>query len=154
MTGASANRPRRPDELGIIGRLSAPRKVEVLASPDRLESWKEIAAYLNRSERTVRRWEEREGLPVHRLQHDKRGSVYAYARELDAWRESRRPLVNAESSDAPTAGPSSRRRWMWIATGSVLVVAAALGGYWTFVRPAPPPARRTFNPEAVRLTEL
>jgi hypothetical protein len=31
-----------------------------------LESWKQIAAYLDRSERTVRRWEASEGLPVHR----------------------------------------------------------------------------------------
>src|SRR6266478_8074277 len=28
---------------------------------DRLDSWKEIAAYLRRDERTVRRWEELEG---------------------------------------------------------------------------------------------
>jgi tetratricopeptide (TPR) repeat protein len=78
------------------------RKVERLSVPDRLDSWKEIAAYLNRSERTVRRWEEREELPVHRLQHDKRGSVYAYARELDAWRASRR-LVDDVPDDAPAA---------------------------------------------------
>ena len=45
---------------------------------------------LNRSEKTVRRWEEKEGLPVHRLLHEKRGSVYAYADELDAWWESRK----------------------------------------------------------------
>src|SRR5258708_7407824 len=35
---------------------------------DRLDSWKEIAAYLNCSERTVRRCEE-DGLPVHRHTH-------------------------------------------------------------------------------------
>jgi hypothetical protein len=58
----------------------------------RLESWKEISSYLGRSERTVRRWEETEELPVHRLHHEKRGSVYAYASELDAWRESRSHL--------------------------------------------------------------
>jgi adenylate cyclase len=56
----------------------------------RLDSWKEIAAYLNRGARTVQRWEREEGLPVHRLQHDKLGSVYAYAAELDAWWAGRR----------------------------------------------------------------
>src|SRR5215467_4027135 len=56
----------------------------------RLDSWKEIASYLNRSEKTVRRWEENEGLPVHRLLHEKRGSVYAYTDELDAWWKSRK----------------------------------------------------------------
>ena len=35
----------------------------------RLESWKEIAAYLGRDITTVRRWERREGLPVYRILH-------------------------------------------------------------------------------------
>jgi len=39
--------------------------------------------------RTVQRWEREEHLPVHRLQHDKLGSVYAYRSELDAWWASR-----------------------------------------------------------------
>lgn len=50
----------------------------------RLDSWKEIAAYLRRDERTVRRWEA-EGLPVHRKVHKKQASVYAYIGEIDAW---------------------------------------------------------------------
>ena len=41
----------------------------------RLESWKEIAAYLKSDATTVRRWEKREGLPVHRHVHDTRDSV-------------------------------------------------------------------------------
>lgn len=51
----------------------------------RLDSWKEIAAYLNRGTRTVQRWEREAGLPIHRLQHEKLGSVYAWRAELDAW---------------------------------------------------------------------
>jgi TolB-like protein/Flp pilus assembly protein TadD len=51
---------------------------------DRLDSWKEIAAYLNCSERTVRRWE-KEGLPVHRHAHKKKAAIYAYKAEVDAW---------------------------------------------------------------------
>lgn len=51
----------------------------------RLDSWKEIAAYLKRGARTVQRWEREEGLPVRRLQHGKLGSVYGYKPELDAW---------------------------------------------------------------------
>ena len=100
------------------------RKVEPLPVPDRLDSWKEIAAYLNRSERTVRRWEAREELPVHRLQHDKRGSVYAYVRELDAWRASRRLLED----DA--GRPPVRRvgvQW-WAAAAVVLIVLAIVIG--------------------------
>jgi TolB-like protein/Flp pilus assembly protein TadD len=61
----------------------------VLAPPaDRLDSWKEIAAYLNRGVRTVRRWEREEGLPVHRHVHRVLGSVYAFKSEVDAWRGS------------------------------------------------------------------
>jgi TolB-like protein/Flp pilus assembly protein TadD len=52
---------------------------------DRLDSWKEIASYLRRDVRTVQRWEKSEGLPVHRHQHDKLGSVYAYKAELEKW---------------------------------------------------------------------
>ncbi len=67
----------------------------------RLELWKEIASYLNRSEKTVRRWEESEGLPVHRLLHEKRSTVYAYSDELDAWWKSRKSqaAANVDSSD-------------------------------------------------------
>jgi hypothetical protein len=52
---------------------------------DRLESWKEIATYLNRGVSTVQRWEREEGLPAHRQHHDSLGSIYAYKHELEAW---------------------------------------------------------------------
>src|ERR1700759_5618112 len=50
-----------------------------------LESWKQIAAYLDRSERTVRRWEATEGLPVHRREHEKQDTVFAFRHEVEAW---------------------------------------------------------------------
>jgi len=56
----------------------------------RLESWKEIGAYLQRDSTTARRWEKEEGLPVHRHSHKSRASVYAYPSEIDAWRASRK----------------------------------------------------------------
>lgn len=130
------------------------RQVEVLSPKDRLESWKEIAVFLNRSERTVRRWEEREGLPVHRLAHDKRGSVYAYTWELERWRESRRQLLDAEPPDSPAAQNASRTgrsRW-WFAGASAVLAGAGLV-YWFGVRSAPA-ASQPLNPEAVRLVQL
>ena len=54
-------------------------------SSGRLDSWKEIAAYLHSSVRSARRWEQEEGLPVHRHPHGKGDSVYAFKTELDAW---------------------------------------------------------------------
>src|SRR5260370_38451823 len=76
----------------------------------RLESWKEIAAYLGRDVTTVRRWEKREGLPVHRLQHSRLGSVYAYTAELDAWRLERVPDVATGGMGAKQRPPTGRRR--------------------------------------------
>jgi len=61
------------------------------ADSERLDSWKEIAVYLRRDLRTVQRWEEHEGLPVHRHLHGKQGSVYAFRQELDAWLANRQP---------------------------------------------------------------
>src|SRR3954471_8681022 len=52
---------------------------------DRLDSWKDIAAYLKRDVSTVQRWEKRERMPVHRHVHDRLGSVYGFRAELDAW---------------------------------------------------------------------
>jgi hypothetical protein len=70
----------------------------------RLDSWKEIAGYLGRSEKTARRWEARERLPVHRPLHERAGSVYAYTNELDAWRNQRTATAaeNARTSDSDT----------------------------------------------------
>ncbi len=57
--------------------------------PKTLESWKQIAAYLERSERTVRRWEAAEGLPVHRHGHQRQDTVFAYKHEIDVWSRKR-----------------------------------------------------------------
>lgn len=54
-------------------------------SAQRLNSWKAIAAYLDRSVRTVRRWEADEGLPVHRHMHARQGTVYGLRDEIDRW---------------------------------------------------------------------
>jgi TolB-like protein/Flp pilus assembly protein TadD len=54
-------------------------------SEKRLNSWKEIASFLQKDVRTVQRWEKNERLPVHRKPHDKLSSVYAYESELEAW---------------------------------------------------------------------
>lgn len=85
--------------------------------PDRLTSWKEIAAYLGREVRTVQRWEKRERLPVHRHQHERGGTVYAFRGELDAWLASRSP----EAAPGPSPG---RPRASWRAQGRRIAVGA------------------------------
>jgi hypothetical protein len=53
--------------------------------PVMLNSWKEIASFLNRGVRTVQRWERELQLPVHRIGKGKRSPVYASAPELKFW---------------------------------------------------------------------
>ena len=104
---------------------------------DRLDSWKEIAAYLTRDVTTVQRWEKREGMPVHRHLHDKRGSVYALPEELDAWIHSRNlPVDEPEKkpeAEIPPIHPSNHgamaarktRLWLALAAGLCLCLLAA-----------------------------
>jgi TolB-like protein/Flp pilus assembly protein TadD len=92
---------------------------------DRLDSWKEIAAYLKRDERTVRRWEERESLPVHRHQHKSRAAIFAYKSELDAWWDNGRKRLEGQEP----AAVASRRAWfLWpaAATAAILVFVGAI----------------------------
>lgn len=106
------------------------------ASPTerQLDSWKEIAAYLGRDVTTVQRWEKREGMPVHRHVHDKRGSVHALPSELDTWLATRRPpldgqekLKEPEASHAPPRGRGQGHslRGLALAAATVLFVLAA-----------------------------
>jgi predicted ATPase len=76
----------------------------------RLESWKEIAGYLNRHVTTIRRWEKHEGLPAHRHRHAKLGSIYAYTRELDVWFESRREESGDPGAAAATGASKASER--------------------------------------------
>jgi Tol biopolymer transport system component len=107
---------------------------------DRLDSWKEIAAYLKRDVTTVQRWEKREGMPVHRHLHDRMGSVYASRTDLDAWMRSRNLRIahengdNGLSSNPPAAPPrpaisNFRTEWKFIlplAAGVALAIGAGL----------------------------
>ena len=116
-------------------------------APAALDSWKEIAGYVKRDVSTVQRWEKREGMPVHRHVHDKRGSVYALSSELDAWLQTRklrleeeekehRPETSVETSedaegDHQPSGISWARRWLVL---SGLAVLALLGAAYIMTR--------------------
>jgi Tol biopolymer transport system component len=99
------------------------------AQGQRLESWKEIASYLGRDVTTVRRWEKREGLPVHRLHHSKLGSVYAYTKELDAWREERASAAAADVSEVPLAKSTSLTGWRFVLPLAAAGVALVIGTF-------------------------
>jgi TolB-like protein/Tfp pilus assembly protein PilF len=115
--------------------------VEAVSTPNthpdprgrRLESWKEIAAYLGRDVTTVRRWERREGLPVYRILHSKLGSVYAYTTELDAWRDGR-AVVATHVADADPVLEIARhglRARRWLVVCGVAMLALLVVAYFT-----------------------
>jgi tetratricopeptide (TPR) repeat protein len=72
---------------------------EVKAPNRRLDSWKEIAAFFGRDERTVKRWEKDRNLPVHRLPGGSRARVFAFTEELERWMRA----VESPSGEVPKA---------------------------------------------------
>jgi Tol biopolymer transport system component len=105
---------------------------------DRLDSWKEIASYLNRDVTTVQRWEKREAMPIHRHLHDRMGSVYASRAELDAWSRSRNlratPTNGTNGACSPPpeplprpALPPPRKRWLPVLLAAALVAVLVIG---------------------------
>ncbi len=116
----------------------------------RLDSWKEIAAHFNRDVTTVQRWEKREGMPVHRHQHDRAGSIYAFTAELDAWARGRNvrpenvrdnanvnindvasPSAVTPASPLGSALPASHTHWRLILPLAALIALLAIAvSFW------------------------
>ncbi len=67
---------------------------------NRLDGWKEIAAYLGRAERTVKRWEAHRALPAYRVPGKGKRSVYAFTTQLDEWFKSSIDQAPAEEQEA------------------------------------------------------
>jgi TolB-like protein/tetratricopeptide (TPR) repeat protein len=122
------------------------------AHEHRLESWKEIATHVKRDVTTVQRWEKREGMPVHRHLHHKRGSVYAFPSELDDWLKTRKlrleigeVLVSPTGPMEADAVPEQLRRipWILILTGVSLLALLGTGAFlvWTPKNERPPKIR-------------
>ncbi len=108
---------------------------------DRLDSWKEIASYLKRDVTTVQRWEKREGMPVHRHQHDKIGSVYASRAELDVWmagrilrteQENGKHVLPSESAveHLPPTPSTFRSAWKFALLLATIGMVAIGAGLW------------------------
>jgi len=97
---------------------------------DRLDSWKKIGAYLKRDVSTVQRWERREAMPVHRHQHDKLGSVFAFRSELDSWWEGRHNLLSQDT--AGEGDPARAIPWSRLMPGLVGAALLVLLGALTW----------------------
>jgi len=97
-----------------------------------LESWKEIAAHLNRNVRTCQMWEQDHDLPVHRLDGSPKARVFAYPDELDRWLDKklheREPRAKASGDAKGRPELPTLPRWNkgLIAGLSMLAVAAVV----------------------------
>ena len=127
--------------------MTAPKK-------DILQGWKDIAAYVARDVRTVKRWEKQRGLPVRRMPGAGRANVYALIPDLDSWLSSTGPIdpeaenqanltdteesdqdisaaailaqpVDPPAPDVEAAPAPTNRRWAYVAAAVVCVGALA-----------------------------
>jgi hypothetical protein len=98
-----------------------------------LNSWKEIATYLEINVRTAQKWERERSMPVKRLP-GARGPVSANAAELDVWRNSVR---QAEQTTVPSPAPRKPKMWVWAA---LIVAFAGMSFGVIFLSHRPEPA--------------
>lgn len=125
---------------------------------ERLDSWKEIAAFLQRDVRTVQRWE-KSGLPVHRHSVSRLRSVYAYRSELEAWWGMQRPVLDSAPAlpvQAPAAGSGRVGRRTIVLTGilAAAVAAAVIAAYALRARPPSAEVAGPIAPVTVLFTRM
>lgn len=115
----------------------------------RLESWKEIAAFFHRDERTVRRWEKERSLPVYRMPGKARSSVYAFEDELARWLRVPNPgqAASGEKADSasmvrveasPQAKPRSSRKLTKLMIFTAAALAACVLAAFRLIHPHAP----------------
>ena len=61
-----------------------------------LQSWKQIANYIGRTERTVQRWEREFGFPIRRPSGKARSAVMALVSEIEEWTRGKPSLVEIQ----------------------------------------------------------
>ncbi len=96
----------------------------------RLTSWKEIAAFLGRDERTAKRWESSRGLPVRRMPGTGHSSVFAYADEIEAWMHAgaAATMPTESATEAKKNDEQIRTRWRIAPLVALVVVVIAATG--------------------------
>jgi Tol biopolymer transport system component len=125
----------RMSQHNVVTRRTRKMNPMVGIAKDRLDSWKEVSAYLGRSVRTLQRWEATAGLPVHRLAHEKRGSIYASKQELDAWWNSRG--VKLQAGDGHSVAPPTKRKLVGVLSGVGILVVAGVAVWRSSRDPRP-----------------
>lgn len=109
----------------------------------RFNSWKEIASFFGRDERTVRRWEKEHALPVRRIPSASKGRVFAYEGELQQWLSTCTSLNQASSAQDSqlkadverVSGLRTAEKWLAGCAIGVLLLVSVLA-YRSFRHPA------------------
>ncbi len=128
----------------------------------RLDSWKAIAAHLQRDEGTLRRWEQTRGLPIRRVPGKKGASVFAFISEIDAWLQSDPPETTPSATPVDlvpppafpptvvTTPPRPARRWVvTLAVGALAIAGASLWWWLGSLRSSPGLITLSVTEEAV-----
>lgn len=95
----------------------------------KLDGWKQIADYLDRSVKTAQRWEKAHGLPVRRVDEESGGtSVFAFTEEVDEWLRSRGDVVadRPGPGDGGTGSEGEGRASRWWRPAAILGSLAIL----------------------------
>ena len=104
------------------------------------DSWKEISSYLRRSVSTCQRWEAELGLPIHRLDGTPKARVFAYQDELDGWLVEK-PFLAGAPDEVVESTKRKKLRFLFIAAGALVVLAALAAIIWRVFPGAPVPIR-------------
>jgi len=107
-----------------------------LDPPDRriLQGWKEIAEYVDRDERTVKRWEKQRNFPVRRMPGNGRANVYIAVSDLESWlgnSETPKEVPVAEPVEVPVqaiAVAPTKPAFSWTMPAVLMVLLICAGG--------------------------
>lgn len=143
-----------------------------------LNSWKEIARYLNRGVRTVQRWETELGLPVRRPRGRRRSAVIAMRSEIDQWLNSC-PLEAREqvAGSSLTGRPPAQAEHDHVSLSELILssrllrsdldrtrkelqsmvrrLVGSIEAYRLLVQELPPPSKKKIEPiEALKVVDI
>ena len=103
-------------------------QIDLITGKTFLDSWKEISDYLERSEKTCRKWEKELGLPIHRLEDSPKARVIAYREELDNWMKEKFSETGKEKSKKIVSSAIRKGKIpkLWLVIGIAILTVAAL----------------------------
>jgi len=113
------------------------QQIDLITGKIFLDSWKEISNYLERSEKTCRKWEKELGLPIHRLEDSPKARVFAYREELDTWMKEKLSVIEKENSEKKSVSKSEiflAKKWTMFSLIILSLFIVAIFNYNVFFK--------------------